>query len=144
MRYHQARHKSRLEQVIEEKKMLEEMQENGVYNLGRNDVAYNHKIDTHPKLKREKTVVQWTGIIDYLKKIPNNVMDVMRTPDNYDFSNVKFLDMLLNPDPIRKNTLIVTIGILNKTTKEYDRFNHEIPDDTKLFLWEGTPLAKPD
>ena len=143
MQYHQARHKSRLGQVRQETQILKQMQADKMYNLGRSDVAYNHKIDVHG-LKREKTVVQWTGIINYLKSIPNNVMDVMRTPDNYDFSEVKFLDMHLNPDPIRKNTLIVTIGILNKTTKEYDRFNHEIPEDTKLILWEGTPLAKPD
>ena len=143
MQYHQDRHKSRLGQVIEEKKMLEEMKAGKIYNLGKSDIAHNYKIDV-PGLKREKTEKQWTGWTDYLKDIPERVRESIRTSDKYDFSKVKFGDMQLNPDLLQKNTHVVTIEIWNDTTKKYDSFDHEIPDDVKLILWEGTPLAKPD
>ena len=52
--------------------------------------------------------------------------------------------MQLNPDLLQKNTRVVTIEIWNDTTKKYDSFDYVIPDDVKLILWEGTPLAKPD
>jgi hypothetical protein len=141
--YHHERKKSRLEQLQQETEILKQMDETGVYNFGRNHIAYDYKIDTHPKLKREKTEKQWTSWTRYLKDIPEQVMEYTRKPDNYNFSNVIFLDRQINRDPI-SDTLIVTIGIWNITKQKYDRFEHEIPKDTKLILWEGTSLKKLD
>ena len=140
MQYHQARHKSRLEDLEQEKRMLEEIKAGKIYNLGKSDIAHNYKIDV-PGLEREKTEKQWTGWTDYLKDIPERVRESIRTSDKYDFSKVKFGDMQLNPDLLQKNTRVVTIRIWNDTTKKYDSFVDVIPEDTKKLFWEGKFLT---